>query len=59
MRVFYSTSPRNVAGIYNITNASRAKYFVDGFETVVQVDNIVGIFGDIKDKVILSTKEDR
>ena len=47
MRIFYSTSPWNEAGIFNITNTSRAKYFVDGFETVVQVDNIVGIFGDI------------
>ena len=47
MRIFYSTSPYNEAGEFSRLSSSRAKYFVDGIETVVQVENVSGPFGDI------------
>ena len=45
--LFYPTSPYNQAGTMYIGVASQAKYFVDGIETVVQVDGLDAVLGDI------------
>lgn len=48
IKIFYPNSPWNEAGTFGRLQGSRVKYFVDGFETVVQVDNVAGPYGDVQ-----------